>query len=48
MMANETDEIIKKPFDSLLQKYEEGLEKSMRGSEFICDNVDYCITTFKK
>ena len=30
MMGNETDEIIKKPFDSLLQKYEEGLEESMR------------------
>ena len=24
---------------SLLQKYQDGLEKSMRGSEFICDSV---------
>ena len=40
MMSNETDEIIKKLFDSLLQKYQDGLEESMRGSEFICDSVD--------
>ena len=39
MMNNETDEIIKKLFDSLLQKYQDGLEESMRGSEFIRDSV---------
>ena len=48
MMSNETDEIIKKLFDSLLQKYQDGLEESMRGSKFIRDSVDLCITTFKK
>ena len=48
MMGNETDEIIKKLFKSLLQKYQDGLEESMRGSKFIRDSVDLCITTFKK
>ena len=48
MMGNETDEIIEKLFKSLLQKYQDGLEESMRGSKFIPDSVDLCITTFKK
>ena len=48
MMGNETDKIIKKLFDSLLQKYQEGLEESMRGTEFIRDSNDLLITTFKK
>ena len=38
MMGCETDEIIEEPFESFLQKYREGLEESMRGSEFA-----YCI-----
>ena len=40
MMGNETDEIIEELCESLLQKYQEGLEESMRGSEFIRDSVD--------
>ena len=41
MMGNETDAIIERHFESLLQKYQEGLEESMkRGSEFIFDSVD--------
>ena len=32
MMSSETDNIIDELFKSLLQKYQEGLEKSMRGS----------------
>ena len=40
MMGSETDEIIEKLFKSLLQKYQEGLEESMRGSEFTFDRVD--------
>ena len=48
MMGNETDEIIEKLFKSLLQKYQDGLEESMRESKFIRDSVDLCITTFKK
>ena len=40
MMGSETDEIIEELFKSLLQRYQEGLEESMRGSEFIFDHVD--------
>ena len=40
MMGNQTDEIIEKLFKSLLQKYQDGLEESMRGSKFIRDSVD--------
>ena len=40
MMGNETNEIIKELFNFLLHKYQGGLEESMRGSEFVFDNVD--------
>ena len=41
MMGSETDEIIKELFKSFLQKYQEGLEESMKGSEFAFDSVDF-------
>ena len=40
MMGNGTDEIIKKLFESLLLKCQEGLEGKKRGSEFLFDSVD--------
>ena len=40
MMHSKTDGIINKFFKSLLQKYQEGLEESMRESKFIFDSVD--------
>ena len=40
MMGSETDEIIEELFKSFLQKYQEGLEESMRGSEFVYDSAD--------
>ena len=40
MDGSETNEIIEDLFESLLQKYQEGLEESMRGSEFVYDSVD--------
>ena len=40
LITNETDEIIEKLFESFLQKYQEGLEQSMKGSEFVFDSVD--------
>ena len=40
MMGSDTDEIIEELFKSLLRKYQEGLEESMRESEFIFDRVD--------
>ena len=49
MIGNETDEIIKKLFNSLLQKYQEELEESMRESEFFFLIVlIYCTINFKK
>ena len=40
MIGSETDEIIEDLFETFLQKYQEGLEESMRGSEFVYDSVD--------
>ena len=40
MMGSKTDDIIDELFESFLQKYQEGLEESMTGSEFIFDSVD--------
>ena len=40
MVGSETDEIIEGPFKSLLQIYQEGLEESMKGSDFIPDSVN--------
>ena len=34
MMGNETDDIIEELSEFPLQKYQEGLEESMKGSEF--------------
>ena len=40
MMGSETSGILEELFESLLQKYQEGLEESMKGSNFIFDSVD--------
>ena len=40
MMGNETDEIIEKLFESVLQNYQKDLEESMRGSGFVFDSID--------
>ena len=40
MTVSQTDEIIEDLFEYLLQRYNEGLEESMGGSEFIFDHVD--------
>ena len=44
MMGNGTNEIIEELFKSLLQRHQERLETSMRGSKFSFDSVDllYC------
>ena len=39
-MDNETDDVIKELLKSLLQRYQERLEKKMRESEFIFYSVD--------
>ena len=48
MIGNETDENIGKLFETLLQKCQEGLEKSMKGSEFIFDSIDVLSYNLKK
>ena len=40
IMSSETNDITEEPCKSLLQKYQEGLEESMKGSQFIFDSVD--------
>ena len=40
MIGSETNEIIMELFKSFLQKYQERLEESMRGSKFVYDSVD--------
>ena len=48
MMGSETDEIIKELFKSICQRYQKGLEESMRGSEFTFDCVDASYCDFNK
>ena len=48
LKGNEADEIIKELFDSLLQKYNKGLEESMKGSEFVFDTVDLLYYKLRK
>ena len=42
MMGDETYEIINEVFESLLQRYQEGLQETMKWSEFVFDSVLYC------
>ena len=39
--GNDTDEIIKKLFKSLLQRYQESLQEKMKGSDLAFDGVNY-------
>ena len=48
MIGNETNEVIEELFDSLLQKYQKGLEESMKGSKLIFDSVDLLYYNFLK
>ena len=47
-MGSETDEIIEELLETLLQRYQEGLEELMKGSEFIFDNVDILYDNLNK
>ena len=40
LIGYKTNDIIKELFKSLLQKYQKGLEESLRGSELIFDSVN--------
>ena len=48
MVGSETNEIIKHLFECFLRKYQEGLEESMSGSEFVYDSVDVKHYNFNK
>ena len=48
MNSDDTDEIIKRLFESFLQKYEENLQKKMKGSEFEFDGVNFLYYDFNK
>ena len=48
MIGSETDEVIEDLFESFLQKYQERLEESMRGSEFLYDSVDVLCSNLNK
>ena len=40
LMGSKTNAIIEELSESLLQNFQEELEESMRGSEFVCDSID--------
>ena len=48
IIGNETAEIIREPFESLLHRYQEGLEESMKGSEFSFDSIDLLCYKLRK
>ena len=48
MNGDDTDEIIKGLFESLLQKYEENLQNKMRGLDFEFDGVNFLYYDFTK
>ena len=48
MIGNETDEIIEELFGSLLQRYQEDLEESMKVIEFVFDGVNLLYYNFHK
>ena len=48
MNGDDTDEIIKGLFESILQKYEENLQNKMRGLDFEFDGVNFLYYDFNK
>ena len=48
MNGDDTDEIVKGPFESFLQKYEENLQNKMKGSDFEFDGVNFLYYDFNK
>ena len=48
MIDNETDETFEELLNSLLQRYQKGLEEKMRGSDFFMIVLTYYITVFIK
>ena len=48
MMGSNTNEIIRNLFNSILRRYQGGLQVSMRGSEFVFDFVESLNYIFQK
>ena len=48
MMGTNTNEIIRDLFNSILRRYQGGLQESMRGSEFLLDHVESLNYIFHK
>ena len=48
MFGDDNDDIIEELFESLLQKYEENLQKQMRGSDFEFNGVNFLYYDFNK
>ena len=48
MRGSNTNEIIRDPFNSILRRYQGGLQESMRGSEFVFDYVESLNYIFHK
>ena len=48
MIGSEADDIIDKLFEFILQRYQECLEESMRGSQFVLNNIDLLIIILKR
>ena len=48
MIGSETNEVIKELFKSFLQRYQEGLQEKMKGSEFEFDDVNLLYYDFNK
>ena len=48
LIGNEIDESIEQLFNSLLQRYQKGLEEKIRGSDIFLIMLIYCITNFIK
>ena len=48
MNGSDTDEIIKRLFESILQKYKDNLQEKMKGSDFEFDGVDFLYYDFNK
>ena len=48
IMGNDTNEILKNLFNSLLQRYQKGLEESIRGSDFVFDYTESLNNIFHK
>ena len=48
MIGSDTNDVIKELFKSFLQRYQEGLQEKMRGSEFEFDDVNLLYYDFNK